>query len=197
MGSPANWTNVENALQAWVKAATGYDNRHAFWANSNVTRPTDSPFAVLEITDRMMDGLAPEVIVSANPASSAGAELEIEARQLMHCAFRVQVYVQPSRGLTPGTPRGASNAAAIASRIRLAAALPSNVSNLDAVGVSIYDMGTVHYVPEITGTDFEGRAVLDASFYVVDSASEFTGYIETVGVSDPFDGGFTIDIPDP
>lgn len=191
----ADWNAIEAGLQGWVKAALGCDNRHAYWANPNVTRPTDgAPFAVLEITDRRALGVTPQVIQTDHLTNPAGQEIELEARQVMDCGFRVQVYAPPARGTHPGTPRGPANAAALAGKVRLAVALPSVSSALDDLGVSVYDLGSVTYVPELVGTDFEGRAVLEARFYVADSASEFTGYIETVQVADPFGGSETIDV---
>jgi hypothetical protein len=195
----ADWTSIENALQAWVKAATGFNNAHAYWANPNVHRPPEdgNPFAILEITDRTPVGLRPETAQIDHSTNPQGQEIELQARQVMDCGIRVQIYAPPLRGTRPGTPRGAANAASLAEAIRLAAALPSVMDSLDAVGVSVHDMGQVHYVPEVVGTDFEGRAVLDAKFYVSDFVSEFTGYIASVQLADQEASTTqTINIPD-
>lgn len=171
---------IENALQAWVTAATGLDNAHVRWIGANVTRPTDGQFfCMLEVIDRVPLGAVPEVIQNED-LTRVGQEEELQHVQILDCGFRVQVFAPPARGLNPGVPGGSGNAAFIAERIRLASALTSIMDALDAVGVSVYDRGKVHYVPAVLGADFEGRAVLDIRFYVADSLSEFTGYIDSV-----------------
>lgn len=180
----ADWVGVENALQALVKAATGFDNRHCYWADPNVSRPQDGPFATLELVDRQAVGLVPETEQIDHGDGAPGQEVELSAKQTIDCGLRVQVFAPPARGTKPGTPRGAASASTIASRLRLAASLPSNLDRLDAVGVSVYDFGNVLDVPAVVAADFEARAVLDLRFFVVDSVSEFTGYIGTVQVTD-------------
>jgi hypothetical protein len=183
----ANWPAVENALQGWVKAATGWDNRHVFWADPNVSRPTDAPFCTLEMLTRRSIGSRPAMVQTDHDDAAQGQEVELEAVAMLDVTFRVQVFVPPARATKPGTPRGASNAATIAERIRIAAALPSNIDRLDTAGVAVHDLGQVDYVPELVGTDFEGRAVLECRFYVADSVSEFTGYIAEVDITDDED----------
>lgn len=175
-----DWVSIENALQAWIKAGTGFDNRHAYWGGPNVTRPTDGPFAVLELLTRVPVGSVPEVVQSDDLGRPQGEEIELAATQMIACDFRISVFAPPARGTKPGVPRGTSNAANVAEALRLSAALPSNMANLDAVGVSVFDMGQVQDVKAILGADFEGRAVLDTRIYVSSSVSEFTGYVATV-----------------
>jgi hypothetical protein len=185
-----DWAAIENALQALVKAGSGFDNRHAYWGGPNVSRPTDGqPFAVLELLTRVPVGCAPEIVQTDDLGRPQGQEVELSATQMVACGFRVSVFAPPARGAHPGVPRGTSAASNIAEGIRLAAALPSQVANLDAAGVGVFDLGQVQDVPAIAGADFEGRAVLDARIYVSSSVSEFTGYIasvETAGtIQDP------------
>lgn len=193
----ADWTAIENALQAWVKTAVGFDNAHTYWLDSNAGRPTSGSFATLEITERVPLGATPQRVHTEHPDNPQGEEIEVAAEQVLDCGFRVQIYAPPIRGTKPGTPRGATNAAALAERVRLAGGLPSVMDALETAGLSVYDMGQVRYVPALIGTDFEGRAILDCRFYAADSVSEFTGYIDTVEVTDEETETLqTITIPD-
>lgn len=181
MGDP--WAAVEDALSAYVRAATGFDMAHCYWVAPNVHRPSDGvPFATLEVIDRVPRGAVPGIQMNFD-LSRSGQEFETQHQQILDCGFRVQIFAPPLRGSQPAVPRGAMNAATIAERVRLSAALQSVVDALRAVGVSIWDMGNVRYIPGLAGADFEGRAVLDLRFYWGDWVSDFTTYVETVGVT--------------
>ncbi len=54
-----------------------------------------------------------------------------------------------------------------------------------AAGLGLLDVGDVRNIPEIKGTKFEARAVLEPRFYVLDTVTESTGYIKTVNLTGP------------
>lgn len=184
----ADWVSIEAALQAWVAAAGSFDNAHARWAEPNTERPAGT-FATLQMLSRRPLGAVPEMVQVYHEDLDVpdGLPVELQATQVLDCALRVSVRAPPARGTHPGTPKGTASAGAIAEQIRLSAALPTQIDNLDAVGVSIFEMGHVQEVDAIVGTDFEGVAFFDCRFYVSNFASESTSYIDSVVIDEELD----------
>lgn len=169
-----NWTAVENALRAWVKAGSGLDNEHVIWAEQGGPRP-DGAFVTVRIGDLVPVGAFDEVTHGYDATQPLGEEIEHVVRGERSCMVSVQAF-------TPEV-MGSASARAVASRVLTALQRPSVRDALEAAGLSVYDPGTVKYVPAIVGTEFEARAVLEVGFYLVETASERGGYIAKVQVT--------------
>jgi hypothetical protein len=174
----ANWTAIENALQAFVVARSGLAATQVIWAHQNASQPAGA-FITLEIVGDSLTEGSPEVLED-DTGTTPGAEVTLTSQSMLDCGLRIQCFTPPARGTAPGVPTGSASARAILSQVRTGSALTATVEALAAAGVSVYDLGAIQFVPAIAGTDFEGRGVLDLRFYVLDSAVETTTYIGEV-----------------
>jgi hypothetical protein len=176
----SNWSVIEQALVTWAAAKSGLGTGKVLWAESNARRP-DGAFVTLRIADvtafTVMDEI--EIIDHTGDlvAPDAGEEIEFKAHALREFGVNVQCYAPPSG---KAMPRGASSPRAVLEGMSASLFLPSVQDAFEAAGCSLLDRGPILYVPEIVGAGFEARAVMDLRFYVADTASEFTTYIERV-----------------
>lgn len=179
----ASWGNIENALVAWVKAQTGFATGQVLWANSNASRPAGE-FVSLQLTDVTPITAADEVQAIDHTgdlvAPDAGAEIEMAVQARRQFGLSLQCFA-PAGPIA--VPRSATAPRAILEALSASLALPSVKAGFEAVGVSCYSKGATQDIPALVGANFEGRAILDLRFYVVNGLSEFTTYIGTVDAS--------------
>ncbi len=69
------------------------------------------------------------------------------------------------------------------SRVQTALGLPSLSEALNDAGLSAFDLGKVQNTTALFETEFEPRALLEVLFYVGESVSETTTFVETVAVT--------------
>ena len=62
--------------------------------------------------------------------------------------------------------------------------LPSKLALLDAQGITLFDLGSVQYTPDIQEVGYQGRALVLMRLYSRDEASERTGYIAEIEITD-------------
>lgn len=184
----ADWAAIENGVAEWVRENSGLAVGQFGWSYSNIRRP-DHTFITMEAGEVVGLAAQDEVNVVDHTGDvsppDAGAEIELQAIGLREFGLTLQCFAPPSG--SPAVPRGSSSPRAVLSKLQTALALPSVADKLSTAGLSCYDRGSIRYVPAIAGTEFEGRAILELRFYVTDTASEFTSYIDTVKVNDPAD----------
>lgn len=168
---PANWTAIEDAIRAWVKTGSGLADAKVIWADQTGARPA-GPFVTIRIGDLLALGAVDEVEELTDLGRPAGQEVEQRVVGLREFPVSVQAF-------GPAVA-GAGTAREYLSKVQTALALPSVRDALEAAGVSSFDQGVVRTVNELVGTKYEGRAILECRFYLLESVSEFSGYIETV-----------------
>src|SRR5262245_45258925 len=178
-----DWGKVENALQAWVKRASGLPDAFVIWANQDGPRPED-PFLALKLTGMRSLGAVDGTSVSFDPAAEHGKEIEIATRGERECALSIQCF--------NAEVLGNDSARAILSKVQAALALDSYRDFLSAGGVTVFDKGNIREVPAILSNGWEARGILEVRFYVVESVSDFTTYIETVEAKDTTTGHVTV-----
>lgn len=172
----ANWTTVENALRAWVKAGSSLDDGHVYWDDQTGPRPSDSataPFITLHLGDVLPVGGLDELadITDADLNQNPGAEIELRVVGTRQFHLTVQAF-------TPNIVNG-STARALLSKVQTALRLESVRDALATAGVTPFDVGQVLNITALVGTKFEGRAALTVGFYALETVSERTTYIET------------------
>lgn len=174
-----DWAAVERAVRAWVKTSSGYDDAHVVWSKQDGPRPS-RPFVELNFLS-LIDVGQDATNWYTDLGRPAGEEVELRLQGLRSAVFRVQVYTADATG--------ASSARALAEQIRSKVNLPSILSALVSAGVAPYDQGIVRDLSGVLEAKQEGRAVFDASFYVKQEISEFTGYIAAGTVTITTDTG--------
>lgn len=166
-----NFTTIENALRAWVVAASGYPEGRVIWADQNGPRPTGDVIT-MQLRDIVTLGAADEIIETTDLGRPAGQEVEVKAEGMREFACLLQCYTEATNGDSSGR--------AVLTRVQTHLGLPTVGDALKAAGVSVHDRGTVQYVPGIANTNFEGRATLEVQCNGSDAAVEYVGYIATV-----------------
>ncbi len=186
--------DVEDAIRAWVKTTSGLADRNVYFADQKVERPTGA-YATIRLDGLESMGAVDPVMSYYDAGRPAGMELElrVEGQRALHVT--VAVYGAPTTDTAGDTypidlagSLGQSSAVEIASRIRTAIQLPTIRGALTAAGLSPIDIGTVQNLGTLLGTIFDGRAQFEVEFYLVETASEYTGYVETVEVETVLEG---------
>jgi hypothetical protein len=176
----SDWSTIEQALVTWAAAKSGLGAGKVLWAESNARRP-DGAFVTLRIADVTAFTVLDEVEVVDHTGDldppDEGEEIEFRVHALREFGVNVQCYAPPSG---KALPRGAGSPRAVLEAMSASLSLPSVQDAFEAAGCSLLDRGPIQFVPEIVGAGFEARAVMDLRFYVADTASEFTTYIERV-----------------
>lgn len=169
-----DWTAIEDALQAWVVASTGYAANRVLWRDQD---------ANAKVADRITLHISGPIVLGTDEQSSAtdllqpaGQEITLSVRGDREWSLQVECYT----GVTTTT----SDAKSILSKLQTVGQLPSKLALLDAQGITVFDHGSVQYTPEIREVAYQGRALLLMRFYSRDVASEKTGYIAEVEITD-------------
>lgn len=110
----------------------------------------------------------------ANLGALAGQEIDIKAIGRREFDLTVQCFG------SVGQEQGDASPLAVLSAVRQALQLPTPRAALSAAGVTCFDPGPVRSVAAVAGTIFEPRAIFEGRWYMIETADEATGYIETV-----------------
>lgn len=180
----------EDAIRQWVLAGSGLAADHVIFHQQTGARPLDANnFATIRIGDTNPVACVDEVQETYNGAQPAGQEIAQTVTGLRSVNVTVQFFGAPSTGDTKAQVQ--------AQQTQVALALPSVRNALGAAGLTPYDTGRITNVTALIGTKFEGRAVLDMHFYVLEQITEQTGYITScvpVSYMGPPDLGTAADI---
>ncbi len=188
-----NRTVLEDAIHAWMVTTTGYAPAKVIWSEQDTTRPADD-YALLTMGTVVTLGPFDMVTEETDLGRPAGQEIKELVEGLREITCRVQVF---SRALL-----GATCASAVLTRAQTRLNLPSVLESFDVAGGWPSDRGSVQSIPGLLGTSrFESRAFIDVTFSAVDTAEEFTGYVDNVGIvgtiSGMVSGDGTVDINTP
>ena len=168
---------VEDALFAWIQAATGIPADRVRWATQDAARPgrgVETPWVSVRVMSvrpigRDWFALRP----AASPAP--GVDMELHALGPRAASIRVQCF---------GAPHGANAPAMLLERLVAAAQLSTRADALWSAGVGVAGFGLVQAIDGMLNGKFEPRAVLDVRLNLTSQASEFTTYIETAEITD-------------
>lgn len=171
----ANWSTIEDAIQAQIVAASGLSGSKVIWEHQGRDRPTT------ELITLRLDGAedtapaTPENRVTDNPAPTAGAEILLTSSQQVDFDLVVTLYAGPKTGT--------GSAFARLNKVRAYLGRDDVVETLGASGLALFAVGRVRSQPTILETEFESRATLTLRFRTVDGNEETTTYIETAEVT--------------
>lgn len=179
---PANWTAIEDALQAQVARAVGFAGAKVIWEDQKLPRPA-RPFLTLAISEDLTEE-SPERYQRNNPAGVAGTltptvtigtELLVGTTGNVEFTLRVQAFT--------AEVIGNSSARAQLVKVRNAFAADSYCDALASSGIAVISRSTVQKLTEVLETKFEGRAALDIRCRVEDGHEETQTFIETVQIT--------------
>lgn len=182
-----SWADTENALHAWVVAASGLAAGLVRWGDqAGISRPVP-PTTWVELRLGASDpiGVADETRCEAISMAPGGSDVSLLAIGRRASSLAIQVF---------GPSVGAVSARALAGRIQGGLALESIAAALSVANVSVVDNGSIVNVPRVLETDWQGRAVLTVRFHSVEELTEITGSIAIVNVELP-NQGLTVTAP--
>lgn len=172
-----SWTGIQTAIRAAVKTALGgaFTEDQVFFADQGGDREA-LPFCTIRIDGPRGTASTPSETEITDLGQAAGLEVLIE--QTEHEEFSISIQV------TTATVVGDVQALAYAATVRSALTLPTNRAAFSAAGFSVFDRTAVVSIPEALRTNKQGRATFTARCYTRGVASERTGYIASVTVTD-------------
>jgi hypothetical protein len=168
---------AEDALHARVVAALGLAAGQVIWDGPNAPSPA-KPFATLKLVGPSRLGLGGALTDATNLANPPGEEVEITLTEHQEWVLTVQ--------LIAGATSGASSAAALLGAAVMKLRLPSALEQLRVAGVAVIEVGDTQDLSALFASDIESRAKLDVRLRTMDTATEKTGYIDTVGIASPW-----------
>lgn len=166
------WDAVENAVRAWVLAATGLGESAVYFADQSVPASELAPRIVVRVGDVLQVG-TDALSHDYSAARPAGAEIEYTARGPRELVVSLQAFA-------PTTTGSGNTARSLLAACQAALGLPSVRDTLNAAGLGVLQEGNVQRIPGTSSNAPEDRAVLDTRFCLGQTTTERTGYIATV-----------------
>lgn len=169
-----DWTAIEDALHAWVVASTGYAANRVLWRDQS---------ANAKVADHITLHLSGPIVLGTDELKSTtdllqppGQEVTLAVSGDREWSLQVECFT--------GQVTTSSDAKSILSTLQTVGQLPSKLALLDAQGITLFDLGNVQYTPDINEVGYQGRALVLMRLYSRDAASEKTGYIAEVEITD-------------
>ena len=169
-----DWTAIEDALHAWVVSATGYAAARVLWRDQNANAKI-ADHITLHLSGPIVLG-TDELRSSTDLLQPAGPEVTLSVRGDREWSLQVECFT--------GQVTTSSDAKSILSALQTVGQLPSKLAILDAQGITLFDLGNIQYTPDINEVGYQGRALVLMRLYSRDVASEKTGYIAEVEITD-------------
>lgn len=182
---PIDWKAIENAVRQWVLVASGFPDQRVIWRNENGPAPAVD---YIDLALGAIQSLGIDCqLHDFNAGRPAGQEVELRVEGDREFTVSVECFTKSTTEQAAET-----TARSVMSRVQTRLGLPSVRAALYVVGIAPFDIGSVQWLPAVTETDFQGRAILEVRFNARDDASEYTGYIKRVEVLDVATGNVII-----
>jgi hypothetical protein len=168
------WATVENAIHAWVVAASGLAAGQVYWTQDNGPRPTTGTVIALTIEGPRQRGR--DWVRTRDAAVPApGAEIEHVAEGNREITIEMQCF--------DGAGTGTSAPRAILDQVVSAARLPARHDALVAAGIGLFAIGPILSLGKNIGPRFEPRAVVEARANLSSEVVQTGTYIGSVEVT--------------
>ena len=180
----ANWQAVQDAIFAWAVASSGYPSDRVIWRDQDGTAPSGDYLILSILGSDTVEG--PLAHYRTDPAKPPGQEVILTVGGTRSVLIEAQVLT--SQTIT------ATDALAVAEKMRTRTALPSVRDILLSAGISPFDQGTVQQVNQVRAANFVGRAVYAYRAYLADLVEERGTYIQKVQA---MGSGIVVDVVTP
>lgn len=156
-------------IQNVIAAAAGVTT---IWKDQNVNAPP-LPYLALSMSGDITIGIDGKT-QTQDITRPAGTEIEIATFGMREMTLQIEAF-------TAQSIPGARAASGLLSQLKTALETEPNVDVLALAGVSMFDPGTVDFVPAVVGTGFRGRGLLSIRCYVpAPFVVWYTGYIDDI-----------------
>lgn len=170
-----NYKQLEEAIRnVWVFPSSGLDTGQVVFANQDGVSPAPGPCILISIGGAEHRGLD-QVTQDFDAARPAGKEIVYTVQGLREITVRLEAF-------SPGTVERDAQATcrALLEQVQASLSLPPIRMGLNALSIGVRYEGDVQWLPGIQKAGWEGRAFLDARFYVPATATAAIGYIARV-----------------
>jgi hypothetical protein len=166
-----SWSDVEDAVQAAVVAASRLPDGQVVWSYQNVNEP-QIPHAIINFEGPIVVGID-RLQTSTDLTRAAGQEIKVEVKGVREVVLGLEFFTPQTIGDSAARQLGSITC----TRLRL----PSIRPGLQQAGLGLFDPGPVNWIPDIPSAGFRGRARADIRCYVpVTDCLEYVGYIARV-----------------
>lgn len=172
--SSVAWTQIEEAIQAWIVAGSGLPSNHVLWSEEVGDRPSGTYISM------MIDGVDQPARdyteTKNNPSPTAGAELVKTTTGARQAMLRLQCFA----GVDATTKKPNRGAVAMQMLADVLSSIEDNVDALDDAGVGIGDAGIVRRLSPTRSSLLDPRATLDIEIHFGSKTTGTLGSIEHV-----------------
>lgn len=172
----ANWTQIENTLQARIAIGLGVPGDRVRWGDTSRDGPaTTGDHAVLRVGNiTSLSPATPEQSVTDNPQAYPGGEILLNSLEPTEFELTITVYTSRTTGSFSAYARATSARASLHRE--------STTDALEAANVVVVQCEPVQSLPALLETEFQGKATFTALIRISDGDSEATTFIETLGI---------------
>lgn len=182
-----SWTAVEDAIRAWVVAATGLTGDRVIFGEQDGTAPTP--------------GVNPSVVVSLGNTNEYSSEPGVESVNTIAqtVTFRTisTLGIKATFKAFSKKATGELTARALLVKVQQYSSLDSILFSLNQAGLGLLKYSDVQNAPKIVNASWESQASFEVHFCAMATASETIPYIAHVRgegtVESP--GGADVDVP--
>ena len=183
---PASWSALQDAIFAWAVAASGYPSDRVIWRDQDGFAPLGDYLILSILGSDTVEG--PLAHYRTDPLKPPGQEVILTVGGTRSVLIEAQVLT--SQTIT------ATDALAVAEKMRTRTALPSVRDILLSAGISPFDAGSVQQVNQVRSTSFVGRAVYQFRAYLADLVEDRLTYIQKVQATET-NSGMVVDVSTP
>lgn len=162
---------LENAVRAWVRPASGLTEDQVYFGRQNVRRGETAARIIILFGDFVPRGVA-RLDHEYDAGQPNGQEIEYSATETGELTVTLQAFAPD----TVGNATPAELLKKCAGKLRL----PSYRDALNAAGLGVLEVLPVQELPQVVSGEWEGGAFLEVRLALVQVETERTGYIETV-----------------
>lgn len=171
------WTDIENALRAWLVAAVENladpDSVTVIFEAPDGPRPSH-PYVTIKVSPPTRLGMRDPERQAYVPSNPNGQQIVL--------TYEGQREITVSLNAYTATRNGDSCASAIMAAIQSHLETDTARDALSAVGLAVRESGPVRDLGSLVEGGHRGRAQMDVRFGLVDATVERTTWIETVGI---------------
>ena len=165
------WAQFETAFVNWVKASTGLAGAAVRLGHQNGPSAFPGPAAVVSVGVVQSLGVD-DLRWDYDVGRPLGQEIVFSSIGIREVTVSVSFFA-------PNTT-GDASARALAAQAQNWLRMPSQRATFQQLGIGILDVGDVRWVPVVDSGVWYGQAVLELRCVLRQTATEATGYIETV-----------------
>lgn len=173
---PDDTDAIENAITAWIVAASGLAADHVWYEEEAQPRDSSPYITVTVMTDRNPGG-GNWVETRDAPVPADGAEIEHVANGTVEWVLSIQAH-RGASGIGSSSPR------ALLAKVRDKVDLPDIADALSAAGIGIGRFSPIRRIGRArTAAEFEPRASMDAVIFLASEVAQTGTYIERVNIT--------------